>query len=109
MMKPLSHPNIISVYSYDETKYEFIMDFMPYTLEGYLQKNTLTLEQKYSLIEQLLEGMNYLHKHNILHRDLSFQNVMISEDEILKDLLTLKITDFGIVRDKSINRKFTKT
>lgn len=109
MMKPLSHPNIISVYSYDEIKYEFIMDFMPYTLEEYLQKNTLTLEQKYSLIEQLLEGMNYLHKHNILHRDLSFQNVMISEDEILKDLLTLKITDFGIARDKSINRKFTKT
>lgn len=106
MMKPLSHPNVLQVYSYDEMKYEYIMDYMPYTLEEYLAKNKLSLQQKYSLIRQLLEGMEYLHNHNVLHRDISFKNIMIDVDSIDKNLLTLKITDFGISKNDNLQRKY---
>ena len=38
---------------------------------------------------QLLLGLSYLHRNNILHKDLKAENLLISNDG------TLKMTDFG--------------
>ena len=45
-----------------------------------------------SYLYQLLKGMAYIHKYKILHRDLKPQNLLISNDNILK------IADFGLAR-----------
>lgn len=109
MLKSLSHPNIIGVYTFDEVKYEYIMDFMPDTLYDYVSKNIIPDTQKLKLIEQLLDGMEYLHNHKILHRDISYQNIMIKENEVNKNELTLKILDFGISKNKQERRMYTRT
>lgn len=44
--------------------------------------------------------MEYLHDHYILHRDLSYNNVMISENQSFKGDLTLKLTDFGLSKNQ---------
>lgn len=46
--------------------------------------------QKLELMEQVVEGIEYLHKKNIVHRDLKPSNLMFDKDG------TVKIIDFGI-------------
>lgn len=46
--------------------------------------------QKLELMEQVIEGIEYLHKKNIVHRDLKPSNLMFDKDG------TVKIIDFGI-------------
>lgn len=48
--------------------------------------------QKLELMEQVVEGIEYLHKKNIVHRDLKPSNLMLDNDG------TVKIIDFGISR-----------
>lgn len=48
--------------------------------------------QKLELMEQVIEGIEYLHKKNIVHRDLKPSNLMLEKDG------TVKIIDFGISR-----------
>lgn len=48
--------------------------------------------QKLELMEQVVEGVEYLHKKNIVHRDLKPSNLMLDKDG------TVKIIDFGISR-----------
>jgi serine/threonine protein kinase len=40
--------------------------------------------------KQLIEGMNYLHKHGVAHLDLKLDNLLVGED------YTLKIADFDL-------------
>lgn len=46
--------------------------------------------QKLDLMEQVVEGIEYLHKKNIVHRDLKPSNLMINKEGVVK------IIDFGI-------------
>ena len=39
---------------------------------------------------QLISGLEFMHKHNICHRDLKLENILIDKNG------TLKITDFGL-------------
>lgn len=48
--------------------------------------------QKLQLMEEVVEGIEYLHKKNIVHRDLKPSNLMLEKDG------TVKIIDFGISR-----------
>ena len=50
--------------------------------------------QKIELMEQVVDGIEYLHKRNIVHRDLKPSNLMFDQDN------TVKIIDFGISKLK---------
>ncbi|MDP1068968.1 protein kinase domain-containing protein, partial [Klebsiella pneumoniae] len=43
-----------------------------------------------NLFIQLVEGFNYIEKHNIVHRDIREGNILVDENGIVK------IIDFGI-------------
>lgn len=109
MMKSLQHPNILSVYSYNEIKYEYIMDYIPYTLKDFIKNNELTEEIRVDLINQLLDAFEYLHNHSILHRDISLTNIMIKENPSYKGEYTLVVTDFGMSKNKEKRFSFTRT
>ncbi|WP_128548725.1 protein kinase domain-containing protein [Larkinella soli] len=47
------------------------------------------------LIEDVMEGLRYLHSKNIVHRDLKPHNILLLSDG---ERLTAKIADFGIAR-----------
>lgn len=42
------------------------------------------------LFQQLISGLEYMHKHKIAHRDIKLENLLLSEKN------RLKITDFGL-------------
>jgi len=55
-----------------------------------------------SMSYQLLKGVDYCHKHGVMHRDLKPQNILIQENPKLPFLSRLKIGDLGLGRAFSI-------
>ena len=51
------------------------------------------------------KGMEYLHAHNVLHADLSANNVLILSSESYSKGFVAKVTDFGLSR--ASNKTFT--
>ena len=92
----LKHKNILETYGYfihNDTMY-CIMEYAP---RGTLfEVRTVFKEDEIKVIaNQLLQGLNYLHKNHIIHRDIKLENTFIFPDG------RVKIGDF----DHSINYK----
>ncbi|XP_038852887.1 serine/threonine-protein kinase 17A-like [Salvelinus namaycush] len=47
------------------------------------------------LMRQILEGVSFLHRNNMVHLDLKPQNILLTSDALLGDI---KIVDFGLSR-----------
>ncbi|MGX7348785.1 Stk1 family PASTA domain-containing Ser/Thr kinase [Dolosicoccus paucivorans] len=104
----LLHHNIVEVYDVDEEdgKQYIVMEYVKgEDLKTYIRKHSpLPLESVVSIMMQLLLAIDLAHKHQIIHRDIKPQNVLI------KDGSEVKITDFGIaiaLTDTSITQTNT--
>lgn len=89
----LLHSNIVNVVDVgeDETPY-IVMEYVEgYDLKEYIKEHhPIPYKKTVDIMNQILNAVEYAHKHNIIHRDLKPQNILIAHDE------TVKITDFGI-------------
>lgn len=63
------------------------------SLENLITHEKLTIEERYNILIQILRGIGFLHKHDIIHRDIKPQNILIAR---YNGEITPKITDFGI-------------
>ncbi|KAK3578064.1 hypothetical protein CHS0354_032712 [Potamilus streckersoni] len=103
-LRKLNHPNIISFKGVctQAPCYCIIMEYCPYgqlyeiLRDGKNIPPSLTLEWS----KQIASGMNYLHNHKIIHRDLKSPNVLIGKNDLVK------ISDFG--NSRTWNEKSTK-
>ena len=90
----LSHPYIVSVFTFEEITPVgpgIVMEYIDgYTLTEFLAQNpSVKLRQR--AVDQLLDAVAYLHKKGIVHNDLKPDNILISRVDN-----TLKIIDFGL-------------
>ena len=97
-MKTLNHANIVKLYDvvYDKLK-DTIYIIMQHASKGKLFsiKNDLTCQQmdkssvsKYG--KQIISGLMYLHRNNIIHNDIKPENILLDDnDHIL-------LSDFGV-------------
>ncbi|KAG1723091.1 kinase-like domain-containing protein [Suillus lakei] len=60
------------------------------TINSYLNRANLTAMNKLSLFKQIVEGLKYLHDNDVIHGDLTSNNILVSADG------SPRITDFGI-------------
>ncbi len=110
----LTHPNIVQLYDFGliDGAYYYTMEW----IEGHtlaqimiMQKNTglaMPVDVAILMVIDMCDGLHYAHDKkdrflrplNIVHRDLSPPNIMVTQEGVFK------ITDFGIakVRDKNL-------
>jgi serine/threonine protein kinase len=77
-----------------------VMQYYPEgNLKQLLTQKKLQLEEKFSLVNGLLQGLTFLHKNNIIHRDIKPSNILISIDT--RHQYVPKIADFGLSKNIS--------
>jgi len=95
VMARTSHPNLVQVHDLEEvgdSKF-IILEFVKgRSLREMLRAGAMALPQVVAVMHGILQGLNYAHRHNIVHRDMKPENVLISDDG------EVKVADFGIAR-----------
>ncbi len=97
----LTHPNIVTIFDAEEEDGVSYMA-MEYvdgrTLESLIDgEGEMTVEQQINLMIQVCQGLDYAHKHDIIHRDIKPGNIILTTDEVPK------IMDFGIAKISTSN------
>lgn len=100
-MQYLNHPSFVKVHEiiYDKT---FIMVVMDYCENGTIidcmnRGIIFSRIEKITILYKILEGIEYLHKKNIAHRDIKLENVVFDYN------FNPKIIDLGLSHDRPSN------
>lgn len=99
-LKKLDSPHIIKVYNYNEQKNEYTMEYADQTLDKYISSNNnkLDIKRRLSLIAQIFKAFEYMHTKELLHRYISYHNILIKEYD--DGTTIIKVSDFGLVKIK---------
>ena len=101
----INHPNIARLYEYTTCgdKHCIVMEYVEgETLDTLLhRKRKLSNDETEHILRQIVSALAYLHKKDIIHRDIKPQNFKIQPDG------TVKMLDFGIAKHK-YSPKFTQ-
>jgi serine/threonine protein kinase len=80
LLRTLNHKNIVKYLGTkkDRTKFSIFLEYVP---GGSLERIYKTYPMNENLIQiytkQILEGIEYLHAHNVIHRDIKAANILI--------------------------------
>lgn len=90
----MNHPNIVDVYDVGEYegRHYIVMEYIHgRTLKQLIsQRGALDQQEAVDIMMQITSAVVHAHEHNIIHRDIKPQNILVKDDG------TVKITDFGI-------------
>lgn len=96
LLQSLKHDNVVSLQEVmvEHNDCFMVFEYLSHDLTGLLNHPTFKLEHahKKHLAKQLFEGLNYLHRRGVLHRDIKAANILVSNTG------QLKLADFGLAR-----------
>lgn len=71
-----------------------VLEYVDHDLTGILQHPSINFTPAHlkSLMQQFLQGLGFIHRRGVLHRDLKGSNILLSKRG------ELKIADFGLAR-----------
>ena len=100
----LTHPNIVQVYDtgIDSGRHYIVMEYVSGQSGAQILQKTGKVEPRLTvgIAVQACSGLDYAHRHGIIHRDVKPGNLMIigGEPTSTNDGMVVKLADFGIAR-----------
>lgn len=106
ILRQLQHPNIVNLkeivtdkqdaldFKKDRGSFYLVFEYMDHDLMGLLESGMVTLHEEHiaSFMKQLLQGLQYCHKKNFLHRDIKCSNILLNNRG------QIKLGDLGLAR-----------
>ena len=107
----IHHPNVVQMlgiyYPTPQTKLPWlVIEIMETNLKGFLEnheKGKVPLHFKLSILVDVAQGLEFLHGQDIIHRDLSSNNVLLTKH------LVAKIADLGVAKVMVQSTRKTQT
>jgi serine/threonine-protein kinase len=97
----LNHTNITTIYEIDEVEGEcFIcMEYVEgKSIKELIKEKALSIQEILDISIQVAKGLNVAHKKGIVHRDIKSDNIMLTDEGLVK------IMDFGLAKLKGVSR-----
>ena len=114
ILKKLNHKNIIPLKEIVTSKPKeknknrgnvyLVFEYMEHDISGLTNKKiNYSIQSIKCIMYQILEGLQYLHSNNIIHRDIKTANILLNNKG------EIKIGDFGLARiiSPSLKKKIT--
>lgn len=106
ILRQLNHKNIVNLreivtdkqdaleFRKDKGSFYLVFEYMDHDLMGLLESGMVDFNEQNnaSIMRQLLDGLNYCHKKNFLHRDIKCSNILMNNKG------EVKLADFGLAR-----------
>ncbi|EDW69958.1 cyclin-dependent kinase 12 [Drosophila virilis] len=106
ILRQLNHRNIVNLHEIvtdkqdavefrkDKGSFYLVFEYMDHDLMGLLESNMVDFNEENNacIMKQLLDGLNYCHKKNFLHRDIKCSNILMNNKG------KVKLADFGLAR-----------
>lgn len=106
ILRQLNHKNIVNLreivtdkqdaldFHKDKGSFYLVFEYMDHDLMGLLDSGMVDFNENHnaSIMRQLLDGLNYCHKKNFLHRDIKCSNILMNNRG------EVKLADFGLAR-----------
>ncbi|MBS2034559.1 serine/threonine-protein kinase PknK, partial [bacterium] len=111
LCQELHHPLFVRVFRLHDQEQScyYTMEFVEgETLDVFLPRLrqsmpwTGWLQRLFEIVQALLEGLDYLHQHGVIHRDLKPQNILITAQG------ETKLLDLGLARHHQVSRATDK-
>ncbi|KAK3598266.1 hypothetical protein CHS0354_022583 [Potamilus streckersoni] len=108
ILQSLKHENVVNLietcgkkgtpYNRYNSKFYIVLEYCEHDLAGLLGNANVkfSLGEIRNVMQQLLNGLYFIHSNKIMHRDLKPQNILITKYGVLK------IADFGLAREFSV-------
>src|SRR6266481_28065 len=109
VMARTSHPNLVQVHDLEQigdANYIVLEFVRGRSLRDMVNQGPVPLPQTFAVMHGVMQALDYAHKHAIVHRDMKPENVLLSDDGMVK------VADFGIARltdDTGVGGTATKT
>lgn len=106
ILRQLNHKNIVNLreivtdkqdaleFRKDKGSFYLVFEYMDHDLMGLLESGMVDFNEQNNagIMRQLLDGLNYCHKKNFLHRDIKCSNILMNNKG------EVKLADFGLAR-----------
>ncbi|KAM9393246.1 uncharacterized protein cdk12 isoform 1-T1 [Pholidichthys leucotaenia] len=106
ILRQLKHPSVVNMkeivtdkqdaldFKKDKGAFYLVFEYMDHDLMGLLESGLVQFSHEHirSFMRQLMEGLDYCHKNNFLHRDIKCSNILLNNRG------QIKLADFGLAR-----------
>ncbi|MFL6275198.1 MAG: protein kinase domain-containing protein [Blastocatellia bacterium] len=112
----LHHPNVVAIYDYGEGHTPEALAFIVMEMvEGYSLRALLEQEQRFAperavaLMREICNGVGAAHRHEVIHRDIKPDNIIVLPPGAHGEHETAKVLDFGIAKLRDLSGNATLT